>query len=57
MHLLEDPRVAALVQNGTPMGRWAESQEVADAVLYLASEEAGYITGTLLRVDGGMRSK
>ena len=38
-------------------GRWAEPQEVADAVLFLACDEARYITGTVLRVDGGLRSK
>jgi len=57
MHLLEDPVAAELIQAGTPVGRWAEPQEIADAVLYLASPQASYTTGTVLRVDGGMRSK
>lgn len=36
-----------------PMGRMARPQEVAAAILFLASEEAGFITGALLPVDGG----
>ena len=37
-----------------PLGRWGEIQDVANAVAFLASEEAGYITGHVLNVDGGM---
>lgn len=37
----------------TPMRRLAEPREIADAVLFLASEQAGFITGTTLVVDGG----
>ncbi len=39
--------------NGTPMGRLGRGDEVASAVLYLASDLASYTTGTTLRVDGG----
>jgi NAD(P)-dependent dehydrogenase (short-subunit alcohol dehydrogenase family) len=54
---VEDPGVSAFIRQATPLGRWAEPDEIADAVLFLASNEARYITGTVLRVDGGMRSK
>lgn len=37
-----------------PLGRWGEISEVAKAVAFLASEDAGYITGQVLNVDGGM---
>ena len=38
---------------GVPAGRPGEPGEIADAVAFLASEQAGYITGTVLTVDGG----
>lgn len=39
---------------GIPMGRTGKPEDVAEAVAFLASEQAGYITGETLRVDGGM---
>jgi len=38
---------------GIPMGRWGLAQDIANAALFLASDEAAYITGTVLPVDGG----
>ena len=37
-----------------PLGRMGEAEDVANAVAFLASEEASYITGTVLHVNGGM---
>lgn len=37
-----------------PLGRWGQPEEVAQAVAFFASEEAGYITGQVLSVDGGL---
>lgn len=54
---VDDPQVSDFIRQATPLGRWAEPEEVADAVVFLASDEARYITGTVLRVDGGLRSK
>jgi NAD(P)-dependent dehydrogenase (short-subunit alcohol dehydrogenase family) len=40
-----------------PLGRRGRPEEIAEPVLFLASERASFITGTMLRVDGGWRSK
>lgn len=37
-----------------PLGRFGKPEDVAAAVRYLASEDAGYVTGSVLRVNGGM---
>lgn len=37
-----------------PIGRFADPREIAPAVAFLASDEAGYITGSVLPIDGGM---
>jgi len=42
------------VQKQIPLGRLGDPQDVADAVLYLASDAAGFITGHVLTVDGGL---
>ena len=39
--------------NNTPMGRWARPEEVAFGVLYLASDESSFVTGSELVIDGG----
>lgn len=41
---------------GIPLGRYAEAGDIADAVLFLASEASRFITGEQLRVDGGQLS-
>ena len=51
-----DANREALVQ-AVPMGREGQPIEVANAVLFLASDEASYITGTELLVDGGFTAK
>jgi 3-oxoacyl-[acyl-carrier protein] reductase len=52
-HGLPDAVKAALLAQ-IPLGRLGAAEEVAHAVLFLASKEAGYITGTELAVNGGM---
>ncbi len=46
--------VEAQIVSEVPIGRLGEPAEVADAIVFLASERASFITGTLLTVDGGV---
>jgi NAD(P)-dependent dehydrogenase (short-subunit alcohol dehydrogenase family) len=39
------------------LGRWATPEEVAAGILFLASDEAGYITGSDIRIDGGWTTR
>ena len=50
--LNENQQQAILSQ--IPLGRMGEAEDIANAVAFLASEEASYITGTVLHVNGGM---
>jgi NAD(P)-dependent dehydrogenase (short-subunit alcohol dehydrogenase family) len=49
----DNPRAAAVVQ-ATPVGRWGTPLDIAEAVDFLTSDRAGFITGTDLRIDGGV---
>lgn len=50
---LTEERKSAIVSN-VPLGRYASPAEVADVVKFMASSEAGYITGAVIPVDGGL---
>jgi 3-oxoacyl-[acyl-carrier protein] reductase len=51
--VLPEEATAAMIQN-TPLGRVAEPAEIAGAVRFLASEQASFVTGEVLLVDGGL---
>jgi len=49
----ENSDLRQMVSNATPLGRIGEAAEVAEAVQYLASDSASFVTGQVLNVDGG----
>ncbi|WP_285588652.1 SDR family NAD(P)-dependent oxidoreductase [Actinomycetospora sp. NBRC 106378] len=49
-----DPEVRRLRSGRVPLGRLGTAQDVADTVLFLASDRAAYVTGQMLAVDGGI---
>ena len=50
----KDPERAARRLVHIPMGRFAEAEEIADAALFLASDESSFITASTFLVDGGI---
>ena len=52
--VLADPEQRQAVESQVPLGRWGEVEDVARAVAWLASEQASYVVGSTLFVDGGM---
>ncbi len=50
---LDDPQARKVLEERLPLARIGEPSDVANAVLFLASDEANWITGTILNVDGG----
>jgi 3alpha(or 20beta)-hydroxysteroid dehydrogenase len=57
MHVRQRERTPELIDRlvaGIPMGRIGAPQEVADAAIFLAADESGYVTGSELVIDGGV---
>jgi NAD(P)-dependent dehydrogenase (short-subunit alcohol dehydrogenase family) len=49
----QDAAMTQVIRDIHALGRWAEPEEIARAILFLAAEENGFLTGSVLAVDGG----
>ena len=54
---LPDPAVRQALIDRTPMGRLGTAQDIANGVLFLASDESSWVTGSELVIDGGMTAQ
>jgi gluconate 5-dehydrogenase len=52
--LVDDEEFSAWVRARTPAGRWGQGEDLAGALLYLASDASAFVNGQTLYVDGGM---
>jgi gluconate 5-dehydrogenase len=52
--LQDDAEFTAWVSSRTPLGRWAEPEEIGGAAVFLASPAGSYVNGHVLTVDGGL---
>lgn len=52
--VLDDREAKREVLAEIPLGRWGEVADIAQAIAWVASDRASYVTGTTLFVDGGM---
>jgi meso-butanediol dehydrogenase / (S,S)-butanediol dehydrogenase / diacetyl reductase len=50
---VHSPEIIGAYYDGIPLGRSATEQDIAEAIVFLCSEKAGFITGQMLAVDGG----
>ena len=52
-HILANKETKAMLEQQTPLGRFAQPEEVADLIYFLCSEKAKFITGSFIPIDGG----
>jgi glucose 1-dehydrogenase len=52
--VLDDPEAKHAVESEIPLGRMGSPEEIAAAVVWVASDQADYVTGTTIVIDGGM---
>ena len=55
---LDDPEAGAeAIKSAHPLGRWAEPEDIADAIAFLAGPASAFVTGQILMVDGGYTAR
>lgn len=52
--LIKDEKFSSWVTSRTPLGRWGDVDELVGAAVFLASDAAGFVTGNIICVDGGI---
>ena len=55
--LMQNPELNAQFLSSIPVGRWGKVEEIGALAVYLCSEEAGFITGTDILIDGGWTAR
>ena len=55
-HVLTDDSIREQLESNTPMQRVGQPEDIAAAVLYLASDASSWVTGKIFEVDGGVES-
>jgi 2-keto-3-deoxy-L-fuconate dehydrogenase len=53
----EPERVREALQRAAPLGRFGKAEEIAAAILYLASDESAFTTGAEIVIDGGLTAQ
>jgi 7-alpha-hydroxysteroid dehydrogenase len=54
--VMQTDELRVALEEGTPLKRIGQPEEIAAAIVYLASEAGAYVTGKILEVDGGLQS-
>lgn len=52
--MLDDPKYPRMLKTTTPLGRWGKPEEIGKLVVFLASEDADFINGQAINIDGGI---
>lgn len=50
---LQNPEIASAVKKAIPLNRWGQPDEIASVILFITSEDAAFMTGSIVPVDGG----
>ncbi len=52
--MISDPKYKRMLESKTPLGRWGQASEIAKLVVFLASDDASFINGQAINIDGGI---